>query len=54
VVPTDDRYEDVRVTVVGLTQSPNPALRDAFLEMCRSQNVREVFVRHGYGASGKR
>ena len=48
VVETGEQYEDVRVTVVGLSQSANPALRDAFLEMCRSAEVRETFARNGY------
>lgn len=48
-VETGDKYQDVRVTVVGLSSSPNPALRDAFLEYCRSDAVRGVFERHGYG-----
>jgi len=48
VVHTDDRYDDVRVTVVGLTNSPNPQMRDLFLEECRTQRVRDVFARHGY------
>ncbi|MFI5380438.1 MAG: molybdate ABC transporter substrate-binding protein [Tepidisphaerales bacterium] len=48
VVETGERYEDVRVTVVGLNQAAHPALRDAFLEMCRSPAVRQTFERHGY------
>lgn len=49
LVETGDRYESMRVTVLGLAQSPAPELRDAFLEVCRSQRVREIFERHGYG-----
>jgi ABC-type molybdate transport system substrate-binding protein len=48
VVETGEQYDDVRVTVIGLNQSANPALRDAFLEMCRSSAVRETFARSGY------
>ena len=51
LVATDDPYPDINVTVVGLKQSRNPSTRDAFLEFCRSQQVRDVFVAHGYGAS---
>jgi len=49
LVPTDATYPETRVTVVGLTQSQNPALRDAFLEYCRSSEVQHLFRRHGYG-----
>lgn len=48
LVPTDEQYEPVRVTVVGLTNSPNPQMRDLFLEECRTQRVKEIFARHGY------
>ncbi len=50
VVDTDAKYEPVRITVVGLSQSANPKARDQFLELCRSQAVRELFARYGYGA----
>jgi hypothetical protein len=40
----------VRVTVLGLKQSTNPRLRDAFLEFCRSPSVQQIFQSHGYGA----
>lgn len=49
-VQTHDRYPATRVTVVGLRQSPQPELRDAFLELCRSEEVREVFRDYGYAA----
>lgn len=48
VVSTDARYADVRVTVVGLTQSASPKLRDSFLDYCRSQEVQTLFVKYGY------
>jgi len=50
LVPTADQYPAVNVTVVGLTQSPNPELRDLFLKLCRSKAGRTVFVKHGYEA----
>jgi molybdate transport system substrate-binding protein len=50
LVPTNDEYPAVRVTVLGLNQSPNPKLRDAFLDFCRSKPVQEVFQKHGYTA----
>lgn len=49
VVPTDDDYPPVRVTILGLKQSPRPALRDAFLEVCRGEQAKAIFVKHGYG-----
>lgn len=48
LVPTADVYPEVNVTVVGLRQSQQPALRDAFLEMCRGEAVKSVFAAHGY------
>jgi molybdate transport system substrate-binding protein len=51
LVATADPYPEINVTVVGLKKSPNPSLRDAFLEFCRSQQVKDVFVEHGYGAT---
>jgi molybdate transport system substrate-binding protein len=50
LVPTTDRYPETYVTVVGLRQSPNPELRDAFLKLCRSDAVQAIFARHGYGS----
>jgi ABC-type molybdate transport system substrate-binding protein len=49
VVNTTDNYNLASVTVVGLKQSPNPKLRDAFLELCRTEAVRKVFTENGYG-----
>ena len=49
-VRTDERYPPIHVTVVGLQQGSNPGLRDAFLELCRSEEVRAVFAEHGYVA----
>ena len=40
---------DVRVTVVGLTQSPQPQWRDAFLQWCDRPAALELFRRQGYG-----
>lgn len=48
VVPVGVSYPPTRVTLLGLTSSPNPALRDAFLDWCRQPMVREAFQRHGY------
>ncbi|HEY5914121.1 MAG TPA: substrate-binding domain-containing protein [Verrucomicrobiae bacterium] len=47
--PIAARYPEVNVTVVGLTQSPNPVLRDAFLEACRRESTKAFFVEQGYG-----
>ncbi len=41
-------YPDVRVTVIGLSSSPQPALRDAFLEWCRRPQSIQIFAEHGY------
>ncbi len=48
LLPTGEKYDDVPVTIVGLKQSANPALRDAFLELCRNAGARQVFEKHGY------
>lgn len=48
VVPTGVTYPPTRVTVLGLTSSDNPALRDAFLDWCRQPVVQETFRRYGY------
>ncbi len=48
VVPTADPYPEINVTVVGLTQSQNPGLRDAFLNACRTDSTRALFVEYGY------
>lgn len=52
VVPADVRYKPVRVTVLGLAKSGNPALRDAFLEFCRTEKARVAFKERGYTSSG--
>ncbi len=49
LVPTTDAYAEINITMVGLKQSPNPELRDAFLEFCRSQQVQALFEKYGYG-----
>ena len=48
VVPTGAAYPATRVTLLGLTSSEHPALRDTFLEWCRRPAVRETFARYGY------
>jgi molybdate transport system substrate-binding protein len=48
VVPTGVAYPATRVTVLGLTSSDNPALRDAFLDWCRQPVVQDTFRRYGY------
>jgi molybdate transport system substrate-binding protein len=48
VVHTGVAYPATRVTVLGLTSSDNPVLRDAFLDWCRQQVVQETFRRYGY------
>jgi molybdate transport system substrate-binding protein len=48
LVPTQDAYPRINVTVVGLKGSPNPELRDAFLALCRSGQVQAIFVEAGY------
>jgi molybdate transport system substrate-binding protein len=50
LVPTDDQYPEINVTVVGLKQSQNPKLRDAFLDYCRSDAVKAIFAEQGYGS----
>jgi molybdate transport system substrate-binding protein len=47
-VPTGVAYPATRVTVLGLTRSEHPALRDAFVEWCRQPVAQEAFRRHGY------
>jgi len=41
----------VRVTVLGLTNSPNTAAREAFLDLCAAPAARSLFEQHGYGAA---
>ena len=50
LVPTADIYPEINVTVVGLQSSANPKLRDAFLDFCRTDAVKALFAKHGYGA----
>jgi molybdate transport system substrate-binding protein len=50
-VPTTDPYPEINVTIVGLAQSPNPGLRDAFLDACRGDATRSLFAEHGYNQS---
>jgi molybdate transport system substrate-binding protein len=50
-VPTADPYPEINVTIVGLTQSSNPGLRDAFLNACRADSTRTLFAEHGYSQS---
>jgi len=47
-VPTGIEYPATRVTVLGLTSSGNPALRDAFLAWCDQPQMKAVFRQHGY------
>jgi molybdate transport system substrate-binding protein len=51
LVPTTDRYAEIKVTVVGLKRSRNPAQRDAFLDLCRAQQVKAIFAENGYVAN---
>jgi molybdate transport system substrate-binding protein len=48
LVADDATYPPIRITILGLTQSPNPAICNAFLETCRTPAVGETFLRHGY------
>ncbi len=50
LVPTDDAYPAINVTIVGLAQGPNPTMREAFLDFCRTEEVKAIFAQHGYGA----
>jgi molybdenum ABC transporter molybdate-binding protein len=50
LVPTKDAYPEINVTVVGLQSSANPNLRDVFLEFCRTDEIKTLFAKHGYGA----
>ncbi len=51
-VPAAEEYPEISVTVVGLAQSQNPALRDAFLKACRTESTKRLFAEHGYGRLG--
>jgi len=46
--PIAGEYPEVRVTVIGLAQSSQPALRDAFLDWCRRPQSTQTFIEHGY------
>ncbi|MBI2440472.1 MAG: substrate-binding domain-containing protein [Lentisphaerae bacterium] len=48
LVPTADRYPEIKVTVVGLSQCPHPKMRDAFLAECRKDETRALFAHHGF------
>jgi molybdate transport system substrate-binding protein len=48
VVKLNEPFRDVRITILGLSQSPSPQLRDSFLQGCRGEKVRQVFASHGY------
>ncbi|MBI3986303.1 MAG: substrate-binding domain-containing protein [Lentisphaerae bacterium] len=48
VVPTGIAYPATRVTLLGLTTSEHPPLREAFLAWCRQPAARETFRRYGY------
>jgi molybdate transport system substrate-binding protein len=52
-VPTGIKYPATRVTVLALTSSENPALRDAFLTWCAQPQVQAVFRQHGYNCEGE-
>lgn len=52
-VPAGIQYPATRVTVLGLTSSENPALRDAFLTWCNQPQVKAVFRQHGYNREGE-
>ncbi len=47
-MPMDEKYPEIRVTILGLSQSPNPKARDAFLRFCNTPEVQGLFKRHGY------
>ncbi len=46
VIP--EKFPGINVTVVGLTQSQNPGLRDKFLSACRADATRALFAEQGY------
>ena len=48
IIPTGVAYPATRVTILGLTSSDNPALRDAFLDWCKQPVVQETFRCYGY------
>ena len=50
ILPTAERYPEVKVTIVGLKPGASPAQRDAFLRFCRSEHVKTIFAENGYVA----
>ena len=48
IVPTGVIYPATRVTVIGLKNSNNAALRDTFLDWCKQPMVQETFRQYGY------
>lgn len=52
-VPTGLQYPATRVTILGLTTSANPALRDAFLTWCDQPEIKTLFRQHGYNREGE-
>jgi ABC-type molybdate transport system substrate-binding protein len=48
-IPTGIEYPEVRVTVVGITNSLNPEWRDRFLGWCERSDAKEAFRKAGYG-----
>ncbi len=48
VVKTDEKYEEIRVTIVGLKDAAHPIMRDAFIETCGTKQAKAVFAKHGY------
>ena len=48
IVPMGVTYPATRVTILGLTSSDNPTLRDAFLDWCQQPVVQDTFRRYGY------
>jgi len=51
LVSTADPYPAINITVVGLKQSANPRARDAFLDFCRGETVKQIFLQQGYDAT---
>jgi molybdate transport system substrate-binding protein len=54
VVSAGVQWPPVRVTILGLAQSPNPALRDSFIKLCQGEAVQEIFSKYGYARSGSK
>lgn len=46
--PIAAEYPEVRVTLLGLTGSSSPELRDRFLAFCRTPESLAQFAKHGY------